>query len=54
MSRPKNKVLLLVIGIPAAALIMGAVTLYVAFSYPDAAIDTEHRAMSKTSWREDD
>ncbi len=44
--------LYLVIGIPTAALLMGLVTLYVAFSNPDPGVVTEQPAMSKTSWRD--
>lgn len=45
-------VLLLVVGIPLAAVLMGAVTLYVAFSHADPGVRPEQPAMSKTSWRE--
>lgn len=50
--RPRQSgVLALVIGIPAAAVIMGLITLYLAFSYPDPAIRTEQQALSRTSWQ---
>lgn len=50
--KPANRALYLVIGIPAAAVLMGAVTLYVAFSNADPGVPMEQPAMSKTSWQE--
>jgi hypothetical protein len=44
--------LYLIIGIPAVSVLMGIVTLYVAFSHPDQSIPMERPAMSKTSWQE--
>ena len=49
----KNKILYLVVGIPLTAIVMGMVTLYIAFSQPDPAIPMERPALSKTSWQED-
>lgn len=48
----KNKVLYLIVGIPLTAVLMGIVTLYIAFSNADPGIQLHHPAMSKTSWRE--
>lgn len=48
----KRGVLYLVIGIPLAAVLMGAVTLYVAFSNPDPGVQQDAVPLSKTSWRE--
>ena len=48
----KNKVLYLVVGIPVAAVLMGIVSLTIAFSQPDARIPVERPPMSKSSWQE--
>jgi hypothetical protein len=48
----KHRILYLVIAIPAAAVLMGIVTLYVAFSRPDPGVPMERPAMSKTSWQD--
>lgn len=48
----KNAALYLIIGIPAAAVLMGAVTLYIAFSNADPGVHIERAPMSKTSWQE--
>ncbi len=47
----KNRILYLVIGIPATAVLMGVVTLYIAFSMPDPGVPIEQPPMSKTSWQ---
>lgn len=47
----KNRILYLVIGIPAAAVLMGIVTLYLAFSNPDPGVPMDQPALSKTSWK---
>lgn len=47
----KNRVLYLVVGIPALAVLMGMVTLYVAFSSADPGVELDQPVMSKTSWR---
>lgn len=44
--------LYLIIGIPATAVIMGIVTLVVAFSNADPGIQQDAPPMSKTSWQE--
>ncbi len=50
----KRGMLYLVIAIPLAAVLMGVVTLYVAFSGPDQAIQkVDERPLSRTSWREE-
>lgn len=48
----KRGVLYLVIGIPLAAVLMGVVTLYVAFSNPDPGVQQDGVPLSKTSWQE--
>jgi len=48
----KRGVLYLVIGIPVAAVLMGVVTLYVAFSNPDPGVQRDGAPLSKTSWQE--
>jgi len=48
----KRGVLYLVIGIPLAAVLMGVVTLYVAFSNRDPGVDRDATPLSKTSWQE--
>ena len=47
----KNRILYLIVGIPAAAVLMGIVTLYIAFSNPDPGVPMDQPPMSKTSWR---
>lgn len=47
----KHGILYLIIGIPVAAVLMGATTLYVAFSNPDPGVQMERPALSKTSWQ---
>tara|TARA_Y100001933_G_scaffold68910_1_gene69944 strand:+ start:936 stop:1097 length:162 start_codon:yes stop_codon:yes gene_type:complete len=49
----KKGMLYLVIAIPLAAVLMGVITLYVAFSSPNQAIDKADRPLSKTSWQEE-
>lgn len=49
----KRGMLYLVIAIPLAAVLMGVVTLYVAFSGPNQAIEKVERPLSKTSWHEE-
>lgn len=46
-------VLYLLIAIPVASLLMGAVTLYVAFTYRDPVVTTEHAPLTKMSWEEE-
>ncbi|MEQ8861026.1 MAG: hypothetical protein RIC56_20455 [Pseudomonadales bacterium] len=45
-------VLYLVVAIPLTAVLMGILTLYLAFSNADPGVGLEQPAMSKTSWRE--
>lgn len=47
----KNRILYLVIGIPASAVLMGIVTLYLAFSTADPGVPMDRPALSKTSWQ---
>lgn len=49
----KRGVLYLVIGIPASAVLVGMVLLYVAFTNADPGIEVDAPPMSKTSWRKD-
>lgn len=50
--RSGNTVLYLVLGIPLAALLMGIVTLVVAFANPDPGVQADGVPLSKTSWSE--
>lgn len=47
----KRGIFYLVFGIPAAAVLMGLVTLYIAFSNSDPGVSLDQPAMSKTSWQ---
>ena len=47
----KRGIIILMLGIPAASLIMGAITLYIAFSTPSQEISVDHAPLSKTSWQ---
>jgi hypothetical protein len=47
-----NGALYLVIAIPCAAILMGVISLYIAFSQPDPGVQPDGVPMSKTSWRE--
>jgi hypothetical protein len=47
----KRGVLWLVIAIPAASVLMGILTLYLAFNTNDGPIDTTSAPLSKTSWK---
>lgn len=49
-----NALLYLVVGIPVAALLMGIVTLFVAFSNPDPGVVRDAVPLSKTSWSDSD
>jgi hypothetical protein len=49
----KRGVLYLVIAIPATAVIMGIITLVVAFSNADPGVARDAPEMSRTSWRDD-
>lgn len=48
----KRGMLYLVVGIPLSAIVMGVITLYIAFSNPDPGVDRKAPEMSKTSWQE--
>jgi hypothetical protein len=49
----KKGMIVLLIAIPAAAVLMGAITAYLAVSIPEAAVEREAPPLSKTSWREE-
>jgi len=49
----KRGMIVLLIAIPAAAVLMGAITAYLAVSTPEAAVEREAPPLSKTSWREE-
>jgi hypothetical protein len=49
----KRGVLYLVVGIPASAVLVGMVLLYVAFTNADPGIEVDVPPMSKTSWRKE-
>ena len=48
----KKRVLYLVVAIPLTAVLMGAVTLFIAFSDPDRGVRDAQAPLSKTSWQE--
>ena len=50
----KRGILYLVFGIPLLAVLMGSVTLYIAFSDPDPGVRQTYKALSKTSWQDDE
>jgi hypothetical protein len=43
----------LLIALPAAAVIMGSITLYFAITTPEAVVVREAPPLSKTSWRQE-
>ncbi len=47
----KRLPIILVIAIPAAAVVMGLITMYLAFQGPDQEIRMDGEPLSKTSWR---
>ena len=47
----KRLPLILLIAIPAAAVLMSAVTMYLAFQGPNQEIQVDSAPLSKTSWR---
>jgi hypothetical protein len=53
MKKPqkRNGMLYLIIGIPGAAVLMGAVALYLAVSQPDPGVRQDGVPLSKTSWQ---
>jgi hypothetical protein len=51
----KNRLpVILLIAIPAAAVVMSSITAYFAYQGPDQEIRVESAPMSKTSWREEE
>jgi hypothetical protein len=53
-STSKRGILWLVIGIPAAAVVMGFVSLWIALSDPDPGVEFDGRPLSKTSYRDEE
>lgn len=47
----KNRMLLLVIGIPLSSVLFGMVMIFLAVNSPDQRLESDH-ALSKTSWRQ--
>jgi len=47
----KRLTLILVIAIPAAAVVMGAISLYLALQGPDQEMPLEKAPLNKTSWQ---
>ena len=47
-----NKMLWLVVGIPLTSVIVGIVTMFLAFGVDDSAVQIEEKPLSKTSWRD--
>ena len=47
----KNRMLLLVAGIPMASILLGLVMLYFAMTGNDSVVSTDETALSKTSWQ---
>lgn len=47
----KRLPIILVIAIPAAAVVMGMITMYLAFQGPDQEVLIDGAPLSKTSWR---
>ena len=50
-SKERNPMLALVIGIPLASVVFGALMFYFALTSTDSSILVEEAPMSKTSWR---
>ena len=50
----KRGMIYLLLAVPAASLIMGGITLYLALSDPPVPVEIESEPLSKTSWREAD
>jgi hypothetical protein len=48
----KRAMIYLLIAIPAAAVVMGVVTAYLAITTPEAVVEREAPPLSKTSWRQ--
>ena len=47
----KRLPIILLIAIPAAAVVMGVITMYLAFQGPDQEIQMDGEPLSKTSWQ---
>jgi len=47
----KRGIYLLLIALPLASVVMGALALYLAFSVPDQAIESAAPVLDKTSWQ---
>ena len=47
----KHGMIYLLIAIPAASLVMGAVTVYLALAHPAEVVEISEAPLSKTSWR---
>ena len=52
LGQMKHGVLYLIIAIPLASVIMGVVSLYVAFSNADVVVTAPAQPLSKSSWQE--
>ena len=50
----KRGVLYLLIALPLASVLMGAISFYIAFSDPDPVIEQSARVLGKTSWQSDE
>lgn len=51
--RKKNGIFFLLIGIPLASILMGAITLFIAFQQRDPGVDVREAPLSKTSWQQE-
>ena len=51
--RNRNGIFYLLIGIPLASILMGAITLFIAFQHRDPGIDVREAPLSKISWQEE-
>jgi hypothetical protein len=49
----KRGVLVMLIALPLASVLMGAITFYLAAADPDPVIEHREPALGKTSWRDD-
>lgn len=47
----KRPIILLIVGLPAAAVLMGAISLYLALQGPDQEIPVGEAPLTKTSWQ---
>ncbi len=51
--RWEKGMIFLIVAIPAMAVLMGAITMYLALSSPETVVQREAPPLSKTSWRND-